>query len=224
VQCIAVTFFGINGCLQMSSTFFQRLEKKRQLNSLVLFINLVPFVTNICSITNKFPEFKAADGRPVEYLHVVQWMFTTPCMIMILSSLGTSMRKSLVFSWKVTLKAIMWDEIMLITGIISFFSPHPFHWIFHIISMLSFGMLLWHIHGIVQYAVKNSGTTFEAYSITVLEVCLSLSPCLGLEQRTRIRRRSLPNTSASPLIILYYGFSALACSITHNQKWEISTQ
>jgi bacteriorhodopsin len=175
VQCIAVTFFGINGCLQMSSTFFQRLEKKRQLNSLVLFINLVPFVTNICSITNKFPEFSSWDGRPVEYLHVIQWMFTTPCMIMILSSLGTSMRKSLVFSWKVTLTAIMWDEIMLTTGIISFFAPAPYDWIFRSIAVMSFGMLMWHIHGIVQYAVKNSGTTFEAYSITVLEVRSSLS-------------------------------------------------
>lgn len=172
IQSIAVTLFGINGLLQLSSTMFQRLAKKRQLNSLVLFINLVPFITNLGSITNTFPEFKSFDGKPMEYLHVFQWMFTTPCMILILSSLGTSMCKQIVFSWPVTLKAIFWDELMLVLGLLSYIVPQPFNWVMFCLSGGCFVKTMLHIHGIVLYAVNNSGTTFEAKSILILEVCI----------------------------------------------------
>eukprot|EP00281_Chroomonas_sp_CCMP1168_P018727 CAMPEP_0206225008 /NCGR_PEP_ID=MMETSP0047_2-20121206/7326_1 /ASSEMBLY_ACC=CAM_ASM_000192 /TAXON_ID=195065 /ORGANISM="Chroomonas mesostigmatica_cf, Strain CCMP1168" /LENGTH=765 /DNA_ID=CAMNT_0053647995 /DNA_START=27 /DNA_END=2321 /DNA_ORIENTATION=- len=170
VESIAVILFGINGLLQLSSTMFQRLQKKRQLNSLILFINLVPFMTNLASINRVFPEFRAYDGRPFEYLHILQWMFTTPCMIIVLSSLGTSMRKSLVFSWSVTLNTIMWQETLLTLGLISYVMPKPWDWVPYFMSVACFIKTMWEIHKIVAYALVNSGTSFEARSIKILEL------------------------------------------------------
>lgn len=170
LQAIAVSLFGINGCLQLSSTMFQRLPKKRQLNSLVLFINFVPLVTYTCSLMEIFPKFRTPDGLPLEYLHITQWMFTTPTMIIIVSSLGTSMRKSLVFNWKMTLRCIMWDEITLINGLIMFLVPPPFHWIPLFFAICSYCKTLIAIHKIVHYACKNAGTSFEVNSIKTLEV------------------------------------------------------
>jgi bacteriorhodopsin len=176
LQAIAVSLFGINGCLQLSATMFQRLPKKRQLNSLVLFINFVPFVTYVCSLVDLFPRFRNAKGLPAEYLHIFQWMFTTPTMIIIISALGTSMRKSLVFNWRMTLQCILWDEFMLINGLIISFVPDPYHWIFFCLSNFGFCNTIYCIHKIVHYACKNAGTSFEVNSIKALEVDATSPP------------------------------------------------
>jgi len=169
VEAIAVSLFGINGCLQLSATMFQRLPKKRQLNSLVLFINFVPFVTYVCSLVDLFPSFRNAKGLPAEYLHIFQWMFTTPTMIIIISALGTSMRKSLVFNWRMTLQCILWDEFMLINGLFISFVPDPYHWVFFGLAVFGFCNTIYCIHKIVHYACKNAGTSFEVNSIKALE-------------------------------------------------------
>eukprot|EP00961_Rhodomonas_salina_P170426 2297402-Rhodomonas_salina.2 len=103
-KIIALAVFGICVALDLSSTLFQVSPKKRFLSSLVLCANGISFVSYCAMLWDWFPQWKDMDGGSLEWLHIFQWGFTTPCAIVILSSLGAPMEDQNILNTQLTLK------------------------------------------------------------------------------------------------------------------------
>eukprot|EP00960_Hanusia_phi_P005960 172304-Hanusia_phi.AAC.3 len=116
VKILAVFLFGICILMDLSGMLFQISAKKRTLNSLVLFINLVACTVYLSYVSGLFPILHDMEGRQMFIERYFQWMNTTPCMLFVLHALGSSMEKELVISFSSLFRVLISDELMILTG------------------------------------------------------------------------------------------------------------
>ena len=116
IFAVASSVFGICVMMSLASSILQISLKKRQLASMVFFIETVAFTTNISQYLQIFPDMRDHDGKPFDWLHYVQWFFTTSTMLVTLSSFGTDENSHLVYDWTSTRSALLSDWMVLLTG------------------------------------------------------------------------------------------------------------
>ena len=116
VKILAVFLFSICILMDLSGMLFQISAKKRTLNSLVLFINLVACTVYLSYVTGVLPVLHDLEGRQMFIERYFQWMNTTPCMLFVLHALGSSMEKELVISFSSLFRVLISDELMILTG------------------------------------------------------------------------------------------------------------
>mmetsp|Transcript_30450 Transcript_30450/g.72106 ORF Transcript_30450/g.72106 Transcript_30450/m.72106 type:complete len:900 (+) Transcript_30450:163-2862(+) len=170
-KIIALAVFGICVALDLSSTLFQVSPKKRFLSSLVLCANGISFVSYCAMLWDWFPQWKDMDGGSLEWLHIFQWGFTTPCAIVILSSLGAPMEDQNILNTQLTLKVCIYDELMIVFGFLGgfLFPSGPVSWVCLGIATTFYFLTVIGTHDICCLGVQEAGTTFEAASIRGLE-------------------------------------------------------
>jgi len=170
VKVLATCIFGICIIIDIAGVLFQVSSKKRQLNSLVLFINLVSFTVYLSTIYDLYPSMYDFQGNPIYVQFFAQWMNTTPVMILVLASLGSSMQDSLVQDWGIVIRAILWDEVMLTLGLThTFLGPGLYGWICFGCAGCCFMTVMWYIHSISSISLSNAATTYEIMSLRGLE-------------------------------------------------------
>eukprot|EP00960_Hanusia_phi_P050902 760485-Hanusia_phi.AAC.2 len=91
VKVMVALIFGICILLDVSGMVISISPKKKQLNSMVLFINSVSFSVYVSTIFDFIPTICNVNGNPIPIFVYVQWVHTTPVMIMVQSALGMSM-------------------------------------------------------------------------------------------------------------------------------------
>ena len=91
VKVMIALIFGICIMLDLSGVVISISPKKKQLNSMVFFINSVSFSIYISTIFDFIPTICDVNGKPIPIFVYVQWIHTTPVMIIVQSALGMSM-------------------------------------------------------------------------------------------------------------------------------------
>ena len=165
LSAFAACIFAVSGFMNLSATLLQSAQKKRQCASFVFFIEVVACATNLCLFYKVFPDLKNVDGEAFDWLHLFQWSFTTPTMLVILSGLGTSMEEQLVMDWQLTSHAIMVDELLLVFGFLSMYNTGYLRALFYIAAVSCFLTLGHYICRIVNLCISNSGTASEVRAI-----------------------------------------------------------
>ena len=69
IFAVASSVFGICVMMSLASSILQISLKKRQLASMVFFIETVAFTTNISQYLQIFPDMRDHDGKPFDWLH-----------------------------------------------------------------------------------------------------------------------------------------------------------
>ena len=169
INAFATVIFAVSGLMNLSATVLQRTLKKRQCASVVLFIEIVAFSTNLLQLLRAFPVVNNVEGRPFDWYHFLQWSFTTPAMLLILSSLGTSMEEQFVVDWPLTLRAILYDELMLLSGLLAMYFTGQLRIICFIVACCCFIKLCALIGNIIHLCIESSGTAGEVQTLVVLK-------------------------------------------------------
>ena len=89
-------------------------------------------------------------------------------MLIILSGLGTSMEEQLVMDWKLTMRAILVDEVMLCSGFLSMYYTGVLRVVFYISAVTCYFTLCHHIGRIVNLCIANTGTASEVRRLMTL--------------------------------------------------------
>ena len=186
--------FAVSALMNLFATIMQTTKKKRQCASLVLFIEVIACTTYVSLFLKIFPDLKAFDGKPFDWIHVFQWSFTTPTMLVILCGLGTSMDDRFVADWPLTLKSVAFVELTLLAG---WFSMLFTGWCRFILLMVAFSMFILLcrvISRIMKMCMENAGTGTEVQTLAVLKwitYCLwsSFGVCQTLEYLEILSRK-----------------------------------
>jgi signal transduction histidine kinase len=178
--------FAVSALMNFGATIMQTTKKKRQCASLVLFIEVIACTTYVSLFLKLFPDLKAYDGKPFDWLHIFQWAFTTPTMLVILSGLGTSMEDRFVADWTLTIRSILYDELTLLSGLFSMIFTGWIRFVFLLTAIFSFAALCKSISKIIKLSIENAGTRNEVQTLAILKwltYCLwaSFGVCQTLE-------------------------------------------
>ena len=117
VQALAAAIFGVGTWIQMSALLFQISAKKRQLSSLVAYVNLVSMSTYVATLCGWLPVLYGWNGHPLQ-MRYVEWVSATPIMLLCLAALGGTMQDGLVQDWPLTSKTMFWDVFMVTMGLV----------------------------------------------------------------------------------------------------------
>jgi hypothetical protein len=163
LSAFAACIFAVSGFMNLSATLLQSAQKKRQCASFVFFIEVVACATNLSLFYKVFPDLKNIDGVAFDWLHIFQWSFTTPTMLIILSGLGTSMEEQLVMDWELTRRAIFYDELLLLSGFLAMYYTGAFRVFFFLLAVTFYLKMCQLIGLIVNLCIANSGTASEVH-------------------------------------------------------------
>jgi bacteriorhodopsin len=59
-----------------------------------------------------------SSGEEIQISRYLEWAGTTTMMLLTISASGNTMNSSLVKSWSDTAKLLMWDELMILCGLL----------------------------------------------------------------------------------------------------------
>ena len=172
VYSLAVSMYAVVSLMQCSFLLFQISTKKRVFGSLVLFINLVALSIYVVHIY-RWLQLHDSRGNEIQVARFLEWMTTTPVMITVLAAVGNSMRKDFVSDWTQVMKIILWDEVMLVLGLIhtvicrtdsSFLSHTSF-----VLSCVAMAMVYAGIHKTMKESRGRAATRYEIQSLLALE-------------------------------------------------------
>ena len=172
VYSLAVSMYAVVSLMQCSFLLFQISTKKRVFGSLVLFINLVALTIYVVHIY-RWLQLHDSRGNEIQVARFLEWMTTTPVMITVLAAVGNSMRKDFVSDWTQVMKIILWDEVMLVLGLIhtvicrtdsSFLSHTSF-----VLSCVAMAMVYAGIHNTMKESRGRAATRYETQSLLALE-------------------------------------------------------
>lgn len=170
IYWLAVTVFSVVIMMQLAFMVFQISAKKRILGSLVMFIQLVAGFTYLSHIYGWIGPISDPSGKEIQITRWIEWMSTTPMMLLVISAVGNSMRTSLVESWPETVKMLLWDELMLVFGLLHSISNNaPWGMACLILAMGFFVLVYQCIHAIVAKSIASAATTYEIFSMRGLE-------------------------------------------------------
>ena len=168
---VITTMLACHVLLIFVSFSIQVSAKKRQLNSLALFINMVAFVVYVSTVLDVFTPMYDTTGEPIAVQFFMQWMCTTPIMILVLASLGTSMEENLVPDWPLVINAICWDELMLVLGLThNIIGSCYIGWAVFCCAASCFVVVYYRIWQIIDRNVKQAATTYEITSLRGLQI------------------------------------------------------
>jgi len=99
----------------------------------------------------------SASGRVVSIPRYVDWLITTPLILLFLSMLGQTSRGSL-------LRLVVADVVLLLLGGVAVVIPGPIRWAAFAGGVLAFGVLVyelyWHIPGQATFSSERARTLF----------------------------------------------------------------
>ena len=110
--------FAIVVLVQSSHIIFQISAKKRMLGSNVFFITSVACTTYVAQSQDIIMPVIMRDGRELQLARYLEWMSTTVMMVLTIHATGNNRNKALVKDWKETIMALVYDEVMLVTGLL----------------------------------------------------------------------------------------------------------
>jgi bacteriorhodopsin len=165
----ASCIFAVSAFMNMFATVMQSAKKKKQCASLVFFVEIVSCVTYTSLFFKAFPDLRNVDGKPFDWLHLFQWGFTTPAMLIILSGLGSSMEEQYINNWPLTRKAVIIVECVLMCGIGSLIYTGPLRFVFLFCAISGYIFLCRTIGEIMHFAIENAGTALEVQTLVVLK-------------------------------------------------------
>jgi bacteriorhodopsin len=171
VYWLAIASFACINMMQWAFLAFQISTKKRILGSMVMFINLVATTVYFSHIFEWVAFIPDAYGREIQIARFVEWMTTTPTMLIVLAASGNSMSRSVIKDWKTTLTTIVWDEVMLISGVVHSMSDP---WSLRGNLLLAFAcfcltQVFSGVRTIIRSSIQRAATTYEVQSLKALE-------------------------------------------------------
>jgi bacteriorhodopsin len=165
----AACIFAISAIMNLFATLMQSAKKKKQCASLVFFVEIVSCATYTSLFFKAFPDLYNMDGKPFDWLHLFQWGFTTPAMLIVLSGLGSSMEEEYINNWPLTCKAVLILEVVLMFGVGSLIYTGVFRFAFLFCAISGYILLCRTIGEIMQSAIENAGTALEVQTLMVLK-------------------------------------------------------
>ena len=165
----AACIFAVSAFMNLFATLMQSAKKKKQCASLVFFVEVVSCITYSSLFFKAFPDMRNVDGNPFDWLHLFQWGFTTPAMLIILSGLGSSMEEQYINNWPLTRKAVIIVECVLMCGVASLIYTGPLRFIFLFCAISGYLFLCRTIGEIMYFAIENAGTALEVQTLVVLK-------------------------------------------------------
>jgi hypothetical protein len=115
---LAAACFGIMIFIQLSFICFQISSKKRVLGSLMMLISLIACTTYLGHFYEWMHPVLDSSGEEIQISRYLEWAGTTTMMLLTISASGNTMNSSLVKSWSDTAKLLMWDELMILCGLL----------------------------------------------------------------------------------------------------------
>ncbi len=164
----AACVFFVSALMNLSATLMQSSKKKKQCASLVFFVELVSCVTYTSLFFKIFPDLHNVDGGAFDWIHLFQWGFTTPAMLIVLSGLGSSLDEQYITNWPLTCRAVAIVEVVLLCGLCSLIFTGPPRFFFLFCALSGYVLLCRAIGEIMQYAIENAGTALEVQTLVVL--------------------------------------------------------
>ncbi len=162
VYWLAVAVFTVGVGMQFAFIVFQISAKKRLLGSLVMFIQLCALVTYLSHIYAWIGPISDPSGKEIQIIRWLEWMSTTPVMLLVIAAVGNSMRSSLVKSWPDTLKMLLLDEIMLVLGLLHSISNNSLWGLVCLaLAVVSFFYVFQFIRKVMATSVASAATTYE---------------------------------------------------------------
>ena len=172
VYMMAIACFSVVILMQISFVVFQISKKKRVMGSLVMYINLVAFVTYLAHVQGWMAPVRDHTGRDIQIERYIEWMSDTPMMLFVISAAGNTMKPAVVRSWRKTAFVMMCDEIMLLLGLFhSISGESTLGWIAFWLSFCMMLVTFWGIRSIVEDSISEAGTSYEVFSMRGLEYC-----------------------------------------------------
>ena len=157
-----------------------------------MYIDFVALTTYVSLSFNWFPDITDFDGAKIDWLHFFGWSFTTPAMIFLLGTLGTSMEDKLINNWPLVIRAIVLDECMLALGFASKVLSGHLRWYLLATSFAVFALLCRAIGAIIADGLRSAGSLLDSRVLKALEWITYLTwSVFGILQ---VRRR----TSTAP--------------------------
>eukprot|EP00291_Cryptomonas_curvata_P020402 CAMPEP_0172176998 /NCGR_PEP_ID=MMETSP1050-20130122/15166_1 /TAXON_ID=233186 /ORGANISM="Cryptomonas curvata, Strain CCAP979/52" /LENGTH=353 /DNA_ID=CAMNT_0012849417 /DNA_START=486 /DNA_END=1544 /DNA_ORIENTATION=+ len=216
----AACIFAVSAFMNLFATLMQSAKKKKQCASLVFFVEVVSCVTYSSLFFKAFPDMRNVDGNPFDWLHLFQWGFTTPAMLIILSGLGSSMEEQYINNWPLTRKAVIIVECVLMCGAASLVYTGPLRFIFLFCAISGYLFLCRTIGEIMHFAIENAGTALEVQTLVVLKwTTYGLWSVFGILQSLehfgvvdRIEHRTV-RTALDVLVKILYSIILLSSNI-----------
>ena len=165
----AAIIFAMSAMMNMFATVMQSAKKKKQCASLVFFVEVVSCATYSSLFFKAFPDLKNMDGKPFDWIHLFQWGFTTPAMLIILSALGSSLDEQYINNWPLTRKAVVIVEVVLMFGVGSLIYTGIRRFVFLFFAVSGYILLCRTIGEIMHFAIENAGTAMEVQTLVVLK-------------------------------------------------------
>ena len=162
--------FFSSAVVNLMSTFLRPIRKLQQCSSIAVYIEVVALTTYTCLLLRVFPDIKNMDGAAFDWLHFVEWSFTTPILILMMGALGTSTEKGLVNNWPLVSRAMLLDEGMIVTGFASQFFAGPLRWCFLAVSFAFLALLFRAMRCIIAAASTNASSLLEVRVLHMLEL------------------------------------------------------
>jgi len=179
VYWLAVAVFTCVVVMQFAFMVFQISAKKRLLGSLVMFIQLCALITYLSHIYGWIGPISDPGGKEIQITRWLEWMSTTPVMLLVIAAVGNSMRTSLVQSWADTFKMLVLDEIMLLFGLLHSISNNaPWGICCLGLAIVCFIFVFQFIRKVMATSVANAATTYEVRSRLSQSLVSPLQPPL----------------------------------------------
>eukprot|EP00798_Chlamydomonas_sp_ICE-L_P008207 gene8207-1470_t len=135
--------------LNLISFIFEETADKRQLALLSAIIKGLSWHCDRLLLTGQSVVTYDAHGLLLLPNRYVQWMFTTPTILFVLSKISALTPLQIC-------AAISADVVMIITGLLATLLPTPFNWFFWLISMGTFCYVMWMLKLMIDSAIKES--------------------------------------------------------------------
>lgn len=169
VRCLAAAIFGVGTWIQLSALLFQISAKKRQLSSLVAFVNLVSMTTYIAWLCGAISPVYGWNGLPLQ-MRYVEWLSATPVMLLCLAALGSTMQDELVQDWSLVSYTVFWDVVMVNMGLMhSAVISKEIGWAACACGVFAGCNVFYGVNRLTSQSVKNAATTHEVVSLRALE-------------------------------------------------------
>jgi bacteriorhodopsin len=161
--------FFIATVYNLISVFLRPLKKLQQCTSIVLYIDFVALTTYTILSFNWFPDIQDGNGEIFDWIHYLEWAFTTPAMIFLLGTLGTSMEDKLINNRTLVFRAIFLDECTILLGFTSKLLSGSLRWICLAASFAAFILLCRSIGAIIAHCMRTAGSLLDFRVLRTME-------------------------------------------------------
>lgn len=176
--------FLVAAVVNFKSVLLPQNREIRKYIYILLYIDCVALSTYCGQILGGLPPMKNQDGENFDWVHFIEWTFTTPAMIFMLNISVVSKDERHSASWGYVLLGIILDECMLVLGFFSKLFTGYLSWVLLAASFVSFAMLCRTIGAIIEASAGSS--MLKSRSLRTLEwVTYAMWSLFGILQVTR---------------------------------------